>query len=112
MRLPYVVVIALGLAGACSKQTTPMGPGGVAKVAPNGTGMLVSVTSGDAACYVVLNIEGKEQTIPGHVQPCRGGGADATKLAGKQVSYTTKPGTVAAQSCQGDPECKTVDKVD
>jgi hypothetical protein len=107
-----MMVIGLGLAvAACGGSQKPAGGGGGGGGGNGGTGMMVSVTSGDASCVVVLNVGGKEQTMPGDYNLCPGGERDASKLAGKQVSYTTQPGNVAAASCQGDPDCKATDHV-
>jgi hypothetical protein len=88
------------------------GGGGAIPAATSGAGMLVSVTSGDSACYVVINIAGQEKTMPGDFNLCPGGERDATTLAGKQVKFETKKGQVASASCQGDPTCKQMDTVD
>ena len=76
---------------------------------------LVSVESGDAACYLnVRTAAGTEEALAADFELCPGGKSDASRLVGRKVVLERRPEQVMADSCQGDPECnetKTVDLV-
>jgi hypothetical protein len=67
---------------------------------------LVSIESGDAACYVtVKDSTGAENTHPGSFDLCPGGPADASNLIGFPVALGWTKANVIAPSCEGNPEC-------
>jgi hypothetical protein len=76
---------------------------------------LISVQSGDAACYLnVKDASGAEQSLAADFELCPGGTSDASWYAGQKVTLERRPARIMADSCQGDPECtetKTVDLV-
>jgi hypothetical protein len=109
------LVLVMLLAAACSKKapattTTANSGGGDAPAAP--AGILKDLQNGDRACYVILEVDGQEQSIEGDFDLCAGGPKDATALVGKRVTYTTERANVQAASCQGDPDCSDSDAVD
>jgi len=104
-RLIFVVLIA-----ACSKKADPTPP--TPPAAPTPVGTLKELQNGDRACYVILDIDGQEQSMEGDFDLCEGGPRDASALVGKRVTYTTERAKVQAASCEGDPECAESDEVD
>ncbi|MDP2312386.1 MAG: hypothetical protein Q8P41_05735 [Pseudomonadota bacterium] len=74
---------------------------------------LVELQAGDHACYVVVkDASGKEENLPGSFELCPGGTVDATPFIGKSVTLERNQAPIAADSCQGDPECKDTQMVD
>ena len=73
---------------------------------------LIDLQNGDSACYVVVQAGKSERTLAGDFDLCPGGPKDASQLIGKMVTYATRPGTVQAASCAGDPACKKTDTID
>lgn len=105
------LAIAALLLGACSKNAqkpaTPVTP-----TAQTPVGTLKDLQNGDRACYVVIEVDGAEQSIEGDFDLCAGGPKDATALIGKRVTYTTEKAKVQAASCEGNPDCTDSDEVD
>jgi len=90
--------------------TTPA-PGTPGADAPRYT--LVTLQNGDQACYVgVKDAGGQELNLPGSFDLCAGGAVDATPFIGKIVTLDRNKSTMAAASCQGNPECKDTEEVD
>jgi hypothetical protein len=106
------VFVLLAACGHKAASTTPPASGGgtAAAAAPV---TLVSLTSGDRACYVAFKgADGKEISQEGSFELCQGGGADASALIGKQVTFTSKKENVLAASCEGNMDCGKSDEVD
>lgn len=83
----------------------PAAPAPAAPVAAE-TFVVKSVTNGDHACYVDLEkSDGAVTTYPSDYRFCPGGEADAAALVGRRVTATFEKITIAADECQGDPEC-------
>ncbi len=116
----HLVVAAFTLL-ACSGTETPAPatlpevPAAAAPAAPAAAPgpmfTVVSVVSGDAACYVELTAaDGVATTYSSDYELCPGGSKDATPLIGKSVAATFETVTVQSPECQGDPACtKTVE---
>ena len=74
---------------------------------------LISVESGDAACYLeVEDAAGTEETLAAAFELCPGGERDASGLVGRKVVLERRPGEILADSCEGNPECKESKTVD
>ncbi len=70
--------------------------------------MVRSLTDGDRGCYVVLEDEGGarfDRIAPFEL-------CERRELVGRRVRITLGPGAVAADSCQGSPECTESDTVE
>lgn len=106
--------LAFVIAAACGgKSPAPATPGGAPAAPASGTvGTLKELQNGDRACYVVVDVDGAEQSLEGDFELCAGGGHDATALIGQRVTWTTEKAKVQAASCQGDPDCTASDEVD
>lgn len=102
MRSSALLVIALAACTPADKDTTP------AKAANVVEGKLVRLENGDAACYVVLEIAGAEQTLPGDFALC----TEAQKLVGQVVVGMQQKQNVLAARCQGNPDCGQSDAVE
>ena len=62
---------------------------------------LVSVASGDIACYLTVRPDGgAERTEYADYRLC-----ERDDLVGQRLVLTATPSPVQAQSCEGDPEC-------
>ena len=73
----------------------------------NTSGVLIELQSGDVACYLMLkDKKGQEFTELATFEIC-----EMTQLVGKRVRLSYRIGSVLADSCQGDPECKDTQKV-
>ena len=92
----------------------PAAPTPVAPAAPAAESWsLKAVTNGDHACYVDLEkADGTVVTFPSDYRFCPGGEADAAALVGRKVAATFEKTTIAADSCQGDPECADTQEVE
>jgi hypothetical protein len=91
--------------GKAAAPATPAPAGGP-------TGTLKELQNGDRACYVVVEVDGADQSIEGDFELCPGASQDASGLIGQRVTWTTKKANVQAASCQGDPDCADSDEVD
>lgn len=72
------------------------------------TAVVRSLTDGDRGCYVVLEDEGGarfDRIAPFEL-------CERRELVGRRVRITLGPGAVAADSCQGNPECTESDTVE
>ncbi len=99
------VLILTACGGKAAAPATPAPAGGP-------TGTLKELQNGDRACYVVVEVDGAEQSIEGDFELCPGAGRDASGLIGQRVTWTTEPAKVQAASCEGDPDCADSDEVD
>ena len=97
---------------AATETTAPETTGTVVGATTSGTGKLIALQPGDAACYVELETSGDPVSLPGSFELCAGGSADATALIGATVEYTTERGKILAPSCQGSPDCPDAEEVD
>ncbi len=94
-------------------RTVTVAPKTTREASVGATGVLSALQNGDRACYVVLNGgTPQEQTLPGSFDLCEGGTKDATKMIGAQINYRTERAAIAAESCQGAPDCAATDQVD
>ena len=80
--------------------------------APSGprqdTAVVRSLTDGDRGCYVVLEDErGERFDRIAPFELC-----ERRELVGRRARITFGPGAVAADSCQGSPECTESDTVE
>lgn len=112
---------AATLTAAETAATTDIGTAETVAVASTTTGenlvgataVLSELQNGDRACYVVLDGgTPQEQTLPGSFDLCEGGAKDATKMIGTRINYRTERAAIAAESCQGAPDCAATDEVD
>ena len=82
---------------------------------PNGIGApvtLVSLESGDVACYVSV-MDGEEEVYhEGDFELCEGGLSDASALVGTSVVLSLEKANVLADSCEGNPDCTETKEVD
>ncbi|MET0396906.1 MAG: hypothetical protein ABW277_08800 [Longimicrobiaceae bacterium] len=72
------------------------------------TAVVRSLTDGDRGCYVVLEDEGGarfDRIAPFEL-------CERRELVGRRARITLGPGAVAADSCQGNPECTESDTVE
>ena len=69
---------------------------------------LVSMESGDRACYLTVRPDGE----PERTDMADFGLCERTDLVGQRVALTVTPSQVMAESCQGDPECTETEQVD
>ena len=68
---------------------------------------VTSLQLGDHACYVTLKFaDGKEQDWPASFDICE------LPLLNKKVIYKTEKSSMAADSCEGDPECTETQEVE
>ena len=68
---------------------------------------VTSLQMGDHACYVTLKFaDGKEQDWPASFDMCD------LPLLNKKVIYKTEKSSMAADSCEGDPECTETQEVE
>lgn len=102
------LLIVLTLTACGGKAAAPAAPAPAA----GPTGTLKELQNGDRACYVVLDVDGAEQSIEGDFELCPGAGKDASGLIGQRVTWTTEKAKVQAASCEGDPDCSDSDEVD
>ena len=94
---PIVATLLLVSATAC-QALTPL---------PVARGTLKTLTAGDRGCYVeVTDATGAQRELLAAFEIC-----EQTALIGKRVQWTTRVESVAAESCQGDPECQDSEKV-
>lgn len=98
----------LALIGCGGKAAAPAAPAPAA--GPAGT--LKELQNGDRACYVVVDVDGAEQSIEGDFELCPGASKDASALIGQRVTWTTEKAKVQAASCEGNPDCADSDEVD
>jgi hypothetical protein len=116
--IPVVLTLLVGCFGTTTIETTTTtepaatepaaAPADAAPAAAPAaaTFKLVSVTSGDHACYIELaSAAGETITYPSSFDLCPGNPTDATPLIGKEVTATFEKTKIAAPECQGDPEC-------
>ncbi len=102
-------LLALALAcGGKAAAPTPSAP----TPAAGPTGTLKELQNGDRACYVVLDIDGAEQSIEGDFDLCPGAAKDASALIGQRVTWATERAKVQAAACEGNPDCAESDEVD
>lgn len=73
---------------------------------------IVSAASGDRACYLDLDPEagGETESFYADFEVCYEIETDG--LTGRLVTLTTEPGTIMAESCEGDIECTDTETVD
>jgi hypothetical protein len=111
-----VVVFALGCGGGeappSEVHAPPAAPAAPAPAAPAaapaGEGpTLLSLLSGDTACYATLTENGVERQELATFEMC-----EHQDLVGSKVTITREKANVMAASCQGDPECKDTEVVD
>lgn len=111
-----VVVFALGCGGGEAPPSEvpapPAAPAAEAPAAPAaepaGEGpKLVSLVSGDTACYATFLENGVERQELATFEMC-----EHQDLVGSVVTITKEKANVMAASCQGDPECKDTEEVD
>ena len=70
-------------------------------------GVVTDMESGDRACYVTLRTDdGAEQTVFADYSVC-----DSNAILDRRVQIEYAPDDVAAESCQGDPECLDTETV-
>ena len=98
----------LALIGCGGKAAAPAAPAPAA--GPAGT--LKELQNGDRACYVVVDVDGAEQSIEGDFELGPGASKDASALIGQRVTWTTEKAKVQAASCEGNPDCADSDEVD
>ncbi len=68
---------------------------------------LVSMTAGDAACYLTVRPDGlAERTEVADYRMC-----ERDDLVGTRVVLTVTPSQILADSCQGNPECTDLEAV-
>ena len=101
--LTVLTLIACG-----GKAAAPAAPAPAA--GPSGT--LKELQNGDRACYVVVDVDGADQSIEGDFELCPGASKDASALIGQRVTWTTEKAKVQAASCEGNPDCADSDEVD
>lgn len=90
---PFLAALAGVLASACS--ASPPAP------------TLKSLTPGDRACYVeTIDAAGATQEHLASFEVC-----EQATLVGTPVKLTTRMEPIAAESCQGDPECTQSEQV-
>ncbi|MCB1172494.1 MAG: SH3 domain-containing protein [Leptospiraceae bacterium] len=68
--------------------------------------IVTSLQAGDTACYVDLDYDGRKESKMANFEVCD------MDLVGKRILFTTIKGSVAAASCQGDPECSATETVE
>lgn len=85
----------------------PVAPAAPMPPPPATTAVLRSLTLGDRACYVTLeDAQGLTREEMGRMELC-----ELTALVGQSVSPSYGEEAVAAESCQGDPECTQTETV-
>ena len=113
------LVATLLLLAACPKKSSTPPPdnagdnagdlaagGGAAGGTEPAAVVLVALQAGDQSCNVVVReLSGEEVVHAGVFEVCAGGERDATALIGQQVRITLETVEMAADSCEGDPEC-------
>lgn len=68
---------------------------------------LVSMTAGDAACYLTVRPDGgAEHTEVADFRMC-----ERSDLVGQKVVLTVTPSQILADSCEGNPECRDLKAV-
>ena len=93
LNTPILATLACVLAAACSAQAP----------AP----VLKNLVAGDRACYVeTIDAAGATQEHLASFEAC-----EQTALVGKPVKLTSRMESIAAESCQGDPECTQSEQV-
>jgi len=98
---PAAPAAAPDSAPAAAPPAAPAGP-------HQDTAVVRSLTDGDRGCYVVLEDEGGarfDRIAPFEL-------CERPELVGRRVRITLGPGAVAADSCQGNPECTESDTVE
>lgn len=68
---------------------------------------LVSMESGDRACYLTVRPDGG----PERTDMAAFGLCERTELVGQRVALTVTPSPVMAESCGGNPECTETEQV-
>ena len=109
MHLRRAVLVFVTAAACHGKAAAPAAP---APAAAPVAGTLKELQNGDRACYVVVDVDGAEQSLEGDFELCAGGAHDATALIGQRVTWTTEKAKVQAASCEGAPDCTASDEVD
>lgn len=95
--------------GAVTVLAMVLGCSGMAGGAPV---TLVSLESGDVACYVSV-LDGEEEVYHhGDFELCEGGLSDASTHIGTSVVLTLEKTNVLADSCEGNPACTDTQEVD
>jgi hypothetical protein len=117
------LALAVALLGCAAKRDEPASPP-LAAATPTAAGpalgaataaiTLRRLEAGDRACYVVVVTDGagEERSLLGDFELCPGGGGDATGLVGQPVVVETRPESVPAESCQGQPDCTDSETVE
>jgi hypothetical protein len=91
------------LASSVALAQTPAATVKIGKENKNAFGTVVEMTMGDTSCFIEFRDDKRAEFFePGDFDLC----IDTKKYVGKRVAITYKLSRVAAQSCQGDPECK------
>jgi hypothetical protein len=108
------VFLLIACGGSTTPAPTPPTPAAAAPAAPAAETFVVqSITHGDHACYLDLQkADGTSAVYPSDYRFCPGGDADAAALVGRKVTATFEKTTIAADSCQGDPECAETKEVE
>lgn len=85
----------------------PAAPPAPVSPPPAPTDVLRALTLGDRACYVTLeDSQGLAREEMGRMELC-----ELTTLVGQSVTPSYGEESVAAESCQGDPECTQTETV-
>ncbi len=103
-----LAIAALPLAASAQTAAQDANTIKIGKETKKTVAVVKELQNGDVACMMVLQDEkGKEFFEPADFEIC----FQKPSLIGKRVSLKYKMANVMAESCQGDPDCKTSDRV-